>query len=56
MDCLPPDKRRRHGGKDINGNQHVKLVVGAKCKLYERDLRRTTGRLEGWERSVSRSR
>jgi len=44
---LPPDKRRRYGGKDINGNQHVKLVVGAKCRLYERDLRRTTGRPRG---------
>lgn len=41
------DKRRPHDGKDINGSQHVKLVVGAKCGLYERDLRRTTGRPRG---------
>lgn len=41
------DKCRPHDGKDINGSQHVKLVVGAKCELYERDLRRTTGRPRG---------
>lgn len=41
------DKHRPHDGKDINGSQHVKLVVGAKCGLYERDLRRTTGRPRG---------
>lgn len=49
--CMFPrnaDKRGLHDGKDINESYLVKLVVAAKCGLYERDLRRTTT-WAGWE-------